>query len=76
MAQKWIFYDGGSNNKNETSKCLRKQKHFEIEYYFSVHIRECGSTLYLGLVQNGHDYNLKLPDIYVGIVGWIYRTKD
>ena len=20
-------------------------------------------------------YNLKLPDVYVGIVGWIYRTK-
>ena len=21
-------------------------------------------------------YNLKLPDVYVGIVGWIYRTME
>ena len=20
-------------------------------------------------------YNLKLPDVYVGIIGWIYKTK-
>ena len=52
-----------AQNSKETRRMEWDQSLFCISSQQSLHIR----TLL--------HYNLKLPDVYVGIVGWIYRTK-
>ena len=49
--------------KSKETRMEMDQSLFCISSQQSLHIR----TLL--------HYNLKLPDVYVGIVGWIYRTK-
>ena len=55
--------DVGMTTAQKSKETRRMESLFCISSQQSLHIR----TLL--------HYNLKLPDVYVGIVGWIYRTK-
>ena len=55
--------DVGMTTAQISKETRRMESLFCISSQQSLHIR----TLL--------HYNLKLPDVYVGIVGWIYRTK-
>ena len=55
--------DVGMTTAQKSNETKWDQSLFCISSQQSLHIR----TLL--------HYNLKLPDVYVGIVGWIYRTK-
>ena len=55
--------DVGMTTAQKSKETRRMESLFCISSQQSLHVR----TLL--------HYNLKLPDVYVGIVGWIYRTK-
>ena len=55
--------DVGMTTAQKSKETRRMESLFCISSQQSLHIR---ILLH---------YNLKLPDVYVGIVGWIYRTK-
>ena len=55
--------DVGMTTAQKSKETRRMESLFCISSQQSLHMR----TLL--------HYNLKLPDVYVGIVGWIYRTK-
>ena len=55
--------DVGMTTAQKSKETRRMESLFCISSQQSLHIR----TLL--------HYNLKLPNVYVGIVGWIYRTK-
>ena len=50
----------------------QKSKETRMEWDQSLFCTSSQQSLHIRTLLH---YNLKLPDVYVGIVGWIYRTK-
>ena len=54
-----------------TAQKSKETRRMEMGSIFVLYIQPTIPTYIRTLLH----YNLKLPDVYVGIVGWIYRTK-
>ena len=54
-----------------TAQKSKETRRMEMESIFVLYIQPTIPTIRTLL-----HYNLKLPDIYVGIVGWIVQNKD